>query len=70
MNDLAARCTGLLDAPTLAAFLTAHGNPIAAGTIRQWASNGLITRHGKDERGRTLYDVLEVGARALKKRAA
>ena len=33
--------------------------------LRQWASRGHIGRHGKDERGRTLYDPDEVRARAL-----
>lgn len=33
---------------------------VRPGTIRQWASRGLLTRHGKDGAGRTLYDVREV----------
>lgn len=47
----------LLDGPALAAALDP---PRPAQTLRAWASAGLITRHGKDARGRTLYDLDEV----------
>jgi hypothetical protein len=32
------------------------GRQIPEGTIRQWATTGHIKRHGKDAKGRTLYD--------------
>jgi hypothetical protein len=38
------------------------GRQIPEGTIRQWASTGHIRRHGKDKRGRTLYDRVAVVA--------
>lgn len=36
------------------------------GTIRRWANAGWLTRHGRDERGRTLYDLDEVQALAAR----
>lgn len=42
---------------TLAAA-TAAGVP--TGTVRRWAHEGRIERHGKDARGRTRYDLDEV----------
>lgn len=50
----------LHDAYFLAAALTALDRPTTAAQVRQWASRGQITRHGKDARGRTLYDWREV----------
>ena len=37
-----------------------QGKVVPASTIRRWALEERITRHGKDERGRTLYDPAEV----------
>lgn len=34
---------------------TQHG--VKAGSVRGWASKGLVAKRGKDQRGRTLYDV-------------
>lgn len=34
----------------------------APGTIRSWASRGLLDRHGEDEQGRTLYNLYQVEA--------
>jgi hypothetical protein len=31
-------------------------------TIRQWAYNGHLTKHGEDAKGRSLYDLAEVYA--------
>lgn len=31
-----------------------------AGTIRRWASQGLLERKGADARGRALYDLADV----------
>lgn len=58
------RREGLLDARSIALYLTAHGTRLATGTIRQWASTGQVERRGKDPRGRTLYDLAEVARRA------
>lgn len=33
---------------------------VAAGTIRSWASQGILQRKGTDDRGRTLYTVTDV----------
>ncbi len=33
---------------------------VPAGTIRRWAHEGRLTRHGTDHRRRTLYDLDEV----------
>lgn len=47
----------LLTAAELLVFLHQEtGRQVPEGTIRQWASSGAIRRHGKDRRGRTLYD--------------
>lgn len=57
----------LVDGPAIARELR-----VDPSTIRAWASAGLITRRGKDNRGRTLYDYDEVvgvsraGARGVK----
>lgn len=51
---------GLLDGPALA-----HALHIHPGTIRNWAHNGRLTRHGTDPKGRTLYSIqqaLECGS--------
>lgn len=45
----------LLDGPAVAAHLG-----IDPATLRKWASRGLVRRCGRDDRGRTLYDVDEV----------
>lgn len=44
----------LVDGPALAAELG-----VKPQTIRVWAMTGLLTRRGKDKRGRTLYDLDE-----------
>ncbi len=33
---------------------------LAASTIRRWAHEGKLPRHGRDRRGRTLYRVSDV----------
>lgn len=33
---------------------------VAPGTVRSWASRGLLPRQGKDRRGRTTYDLTDV----------
>lgn len=33
-----------------------HGKAVPASTIRRWASSGKLTQHGKDKRGRGLYN--------------
>lgn len=55
---------GRVDGPAAAAFLTATGHPISAATIRVWAHRGLVERRGQDHKGRTLYDLAELEARA------
>ena len=45
---------GLLDGPALAEALHIH-----PGTIRNWATQGRLTRHGHDTKGRTLYSIQE-----------
>ncbi|HEY2086474.1 MAG TPA: MerR family transcriptional regulator [Mycobacterium sp.] len=45
----------LLDAPAIEAV-----TGVPAGTIRNWASDGVLTRHGPDQRGRVLYDLDDV----------
>jgi hypothetical protein len=45
----------LIDGPALAAELG-----IAPGTIRNWATAGLIERRGRDSAGRTIYDLDQV----------
>ncbi|MGX7679088.1 hypothetical protein ACSMXN_09320 [Jatrophihabitans sp. DSM 45814] len=52
----------LLDGPAIAVALGRHPDQ-----IRRWASDGLITRRGRDRNGRTLYDYDEVEAVALSK---
>lgn len=37
---------------------------VKAATIRVWAHRGHITRVGRDQRGRTLYDLDEIARRA------
>lgn len=49
----------IVDGPAIAYKLK-----VPEGTIRRWASTGLIARHGRDARGRTLYDYDEVEALA------
>lgn len=44
----------LLDGPALAVAL--HRSP---KTVRNWAAQGLLARHGKDSKGRTLYNIDE-----------
>lgn len=61
-SDLAARCAGLLDGPTLAAFLG-----VPASTVRWWASEGLLQRRGTGPRNRTLYDVREAARLAARR---
>lgn len=51
--------TLILDGPAIAHALGLH-----PGTIRNWASAGLLQRRGMDTHGRTLYDVDEVQALA------
>ena len=36
---------------------------VKAATIRVWAHRGHLTRVGRDERGRTLYDLDEIAER-------
>lgn len=36
---------------------------IKAATIRVWAHRGHLTRHGRDQRGRTLYRLDEIEQR-------
>lgn len=50
----------LCDGYMLAAALTSMERPTSPGQIRVWAARGYIKRHGKDHRGRTLYDWHEV----------
>lgn len=46
-----------LTAQALVPFLAWETNhPISEAVIRQWAARGFIHRHGKDGKGRTLYD--------------
>jgi DNA-binding transcriptional MerR regulator len=47
----------LVDAYAIARDLGLH--PV---TVRKWAAAGHITRRGRDERGRTLFDYDEVAA--------
>jgi DNA-binding transcriptional MerR regulator len=35
---------------------------VSPSTLHTWAARGLLTKHGHDERGRTLYDLEEVQA--------
>lgn len=49
----------ILDGPAIARALGLH-----PGTIRNWASAGVLPRRGVDARGRTLYDLDEVQALA------
>lgn len=35
---------------------------VPEGTVRQWAVRGHVTKHGKDQQGRQLYDVAQVVA--------
>lgn len=51
-----------------AAAAASVGRP--AATIRTWARRGLLERHGKDQRGRTLYDLDEVRMTDNHQRAA
>ncbi len=37
---------------------------VQPATIRSWAHRGRLQRHGKDQQGRTLYDIAE--ARTLR----
>lgn len=53
----------LADAYAAAQHLTLCGYPTDPRTIRQWASRGVVQRHGRDERGRTLYDLAELQRR-------
>lgn len=46
------------------------GRQIPEGTIRQWATTGRIKRHGKDSKGRTLYDRAAVLAYVMERAAA
>jgi hypothetical protein len=46
------------------------GRQIPEGTIRQWATTGHIKRHGKDSKGRTLYDRAAVLAYVQERAAA
>lgn len=55
----------VLDGPAIARALGVH-----PGSIRRWASAGEITRRGTDARGRALYDLDEVQARATRGRRA
>lgn len=51
------------DAIALAAHLSrVYYRIVPPSTIRSWASKGLLERHGKDDKGRTLYDRGEVVA--------
>ena len=52
----------LVDGPAIAAELD-----ITPGVIRVWAHRGYITRRGRDNRGRTLYDLDEVQAEAAQR---
>jgi len=36
-----------------------HGKTVPESTIRRWAMTGKLTQHGKDKRGRGLYDPAE-----------
>lgn len=40
------------------AISAAYGVPLS--TLRTWADRGKLAKHGRDGRGRTLYDVAEV----------
>lgn len=56
---------GLVDAVAAAAFLTATGDrTVTHGQIRVWATRGEVTRRGRDWRGRTLFLLAELEARA------
>jgi hypothetical protein len=52
------------DAYALVVALAKLDIAITPAAIRQWAVRGKITRVGRDQRGRTLYDIDEVIAHA------
>ena len=50
----------LATAADLAPWLSIqNGRPVTQQAIRHWAHRGLLGRHGKDQAGRTLYNVAE-----------
>jgi predicted transcriptional regulator of viral defense system len=64
----------MYDPTDLDALLTAQDAANVCGvtpaTIRQWASRGILPRAGRDERGRTLYRLIEVAKAEHATRAA
>jgi hypothetical protein len=63
----------LMHAAWLAAALTRLGERLPPGTVRSWASRGLLAAHGVDEHGRPVYrvgDALALLARQTKGAAA
>lgn len=61
MSDTTTPATPPLLLDAYAAELVTGVHP---ATIRWWAHKGLLTRHGTDAKGRTLYDLAEIEARA------
>jgi hypothetical protein len=47
-------------------FMIARMTRRAPGTVRSWASRGLLTRKGTGKRGRALYDMDEAEALAVR----